>query len=129
MTPLDLARSFVEHGKGDEALLGEALSNPRIPDWIYGFHAQQAAEKYVKAALAIEQERPERTHDLESLVRQCADAGYTLPVGIEPVYQLSQYAVATRYPPVEMAPVDRQQALELVRMLRRWVEVMIAAQS
>lgn len=76
MTPLDLARAFVAKAREDEDLLEQATTNLKVADSVFGFHAQQAAEKYLKAVLAIDQERPEWTHDLGKLARQCADAGH-----------------------------------------------------
>ncbi len=38
-----------------------------LEPWVVAFHAQQSAEKCVKAALIIEQLRFPRTHELERL--------------------------------------------------------------
>lgn len=126
MTPLDLARGFVAKGLEDEATLRELLDNPVVSDPIRGFHAQQAAEKYLKAVLAIDQERPERTHDLERLASQCAGAGHAVPGELEGIFALSEFAVQERYPLATLPPLDRAQALGLVSRLREWVEGILA---
>ncbi len=125
MTPLDLARAFLAKAREDEALLESVLENPGISDAIFGFHAQQAAEKYLKAVLAIEQERPERTHDLRVLAEQCEAAGHELPETGNELARLSPYAVQERYPFAPVPPIDRQVALNLVAALRRWAEGLI----
>ena len=61
MTPLDLAKAYLAKGQEDEAVLGEFVDNPRISDSVFGFHAQQAIEKYLKAILALREESPART--------------------------------------------------------------------
>lgn len=83
MTPLDLAKAFLEKGRDDENLLEVILEDVRIPDWLFGFHAQQAAEKYLKALLAVAQEKPARTHDLDFLIAQCRRAAFEVPAELE----------------------------------------------
>jgi HEPN domain-containing protein len=60
------------------------------------FHAQQAAEKYMKGLLAFRGEPFHRTHDLEGLQHQEeALAGWPL-AGLD-LAELSSYAVGVRY--------------------------------
>ncbi|MGH2778927.1 MAG: HEPN domain-containing protein [Actinomycetota bacterium] len=127
MTPLDLAEAFLQKGRGDEALLERIVSDVEIADWLFGFHAQQAVEKYLKAVLAIGQERPERTHDLGVLAEQCRQSGHALPEDLEGISDLSRYAVQERYPLALTPPVDRAAALDLVVRVRAWVEDVVAA--
>lgn len=75
MTPLDLARAFIEKGTEDEVLLSELVSHPEVSDEIFGFHVQQAAEKFIKAVLAVEETRPTRSHDLGALFEEVAFQG------------------------------------------------------
>lgn len=44
-----------------------------------GFHAQQAAEKYLKILLVQAGIHPEKTHEMEVLVAEVRAAGYALP--------------------------------------------------
>jgi HEPN domain-containing protein len=80
--------------------------------------AHQAVGKYLKAVLAIEQERPERTHFLRSLATQCENAGWAFPTELEGVFDLGKFAVEGRYPFQEL-PIDRTAALELVQRVER----------
>ena len=77
------------------------------------FHAQQAAEKYLKGLLALRSQPFHRTHNLEELQH----LGEALPawplVGLD-LSQLSAYAVEVRYD-FEFWP-DRQTAREAITL-------------
>ena len=62
------------------------------------FHAQQAAEKVLKALLVYHGERPPRTHDLVVLLTRCIDAGARLDDLEEDCRDLTFFAVSARYP-------------------------------
>jgi HEPN domain-containing protein len=51
MEPLERAELLLAKSKDDETLLEEIISNEKVRDEIIGFHAQQAAEKLLKALL------------------------------------------------------------------------------
>jgi len=130
MTPLDLARAFLAKGREDELLLSRNLGERVVSDTLLGFHAQQAAEKYLKAVLAIDQDRPKRTHDLDVLAEQCVLAGHSIPEDASSwLAPLSTYAVRPRYPFAEVDAVDRQTMLTTVRALRSWAESVVDAAS
>lgn len=83
------------------------------------FHAQQAAEKYLKATLAFHGVMIPRTHDLEELQIMCAEfvkvAGFS-GLALE---ELSDYAVSVRYdfefwPDIQTA----KEAVEIAEMVR-----------
>jgi hypothetical protein len=50
MKQLEQARRFLAKAAEDEALLDAVLAKPEVSDSIYGFHAQQAAEKLSQQA-------------------------------------------------------------------------------
>lgn len=62
-----------------------------------GFHAQQAAEKAMKAVLAHKTESFPLTHNLGMLWDLCAEAGVKPAVSKFDVVQLIPYAVEGRY--------------------------------
>ena len=97
MKPLTL--EWVEKAEGGFCTMereSRARKSPN-PDAVC-FHAQQCAEKYLKARLCEEGERTSKTHDLAVLL------GSVLP--FEPLWEahrkgllyLSEYAVNVRYP-------------------------------
>ena len=84
------------------------------------FHAQQCAEKYLKALL-IAQGRPfPKTHDLLTLDTLCTEAGFLLGLGPSQLGTLSAYAVKVRYPGEEPTWEEAQEALEIARAVRRF---------
>lgn len=62
------------------------------------FHAQQTAEKALKAFLLARREMPPRTHDLGPLADRCVALESELESALTNVDQLSPFAVRIRYP-------------------------------
>lgn len=62
------------------------------------FHAQQAAEKYMKAYLVSKLVNFPKTHDLQSLLNLCIAINYSFNSIIDPSLRLSDFAIAPRYP-------------------------------
>ena len=95
----------------------------------FGFHVQQAAEKALKAWLALLGEKYPLTHSIETLLDLLDDRG----AAVEPVRSLiddTPYAVEFRYVGVDpdAEPIDREGAIALVEALlervgRRLAEV------
>jgi len=92
---------------------------PNCPADTVCFHAQQCAEKYLKALLAANGIDFPRTHEIETLVD-------LLPVELRPDIDaeseaaLSEYAVASRYPGWgEPSRAEARAALAAARRLRR----------
>ena len=85
------------------------------------FHAQQCAEKYLKARLQEAGLAFPKTHDLLDLLNRL--------LAVEPAWtalnpqltQLVNYAVAFRYPGTSASQADGRKALVACRMVRRAV--------
>jgi HEPN domain-containing protein len=126
MEPLKGAKLLLAKAKDDENLLEEIITNERIREEIVGFHAQQAAEKLLKALLMARNISYRRTHDLRELIDLIMDHGIKFPELLMEIRTLSPFAVEFRYdyiPMEEELPFNRQKALEMVKQLRKWVEV------
>ena len=96
--------------------------DPAYPDEDWGFTAQQAVEKLLKAWIVLADRRPPRVHDLEDLV---ALAGQQL----EPLLlELQVFAVEARYEegPFPL-PAPRQELLALVEAELERCERMVVA--
>ncbi|MEW6744068.1 MAG: HEPN domain-containing protein [Planctomycetota bacterium] len=94
------------------------------------FHAQQAADKAIKAVL-LHKGRPFRyVHDIEELLTTAEKAGIVVPEDVRGAVGLTEYAVEARYPGMyEPVSVDEyEQALELARTVMRWAEVYVGSQ-
>lgn len=61
------------------------------------FHAQQAAEKYLKGFLAFKEQPIPHIHDLNDLERACATAEPRLVLSALALAELTPYAVELRY--------------------------------
>ncbi len=87
------------------------------PFGIVCFHAQQCAEKYLKALLLFHSIRFPRTHDLTELAILLKDRA-DLAVALPDLAALAAYAVEARYPG-DWDPIERQDADEAVATARK----------
>jgi len=81
------------------------------------FHAQQCAEKYLKALLVWKSVDFSRTHDLR-LLMQTVGAAAPIAVTTEEIVELNRYAVEARYPG-EWELIGREEAERAVALARR----------
>ena len=91
------------------------------------FHAQQAAEKALKAVL-LKLDLPfTRTHSLQSLL-DLFPSGTRFPFNAEDVAGLTAYAVATRYPGEAPAVTGEEcrAAIQAAEQVVAWAEEQIA---
>lgn len=104
----------------DFALARSALR--RKEPLIYGavFHAQQCAEKYLKALLVVRGQAFPRTHDLAALSDLCLRNGIIIPVDQDLLERLAAYAVQVRYPGENPTPEEAREALRTAQMVRRF---------
>jgi uncharacterized protein len=118
---LSRARAWLSHADEDRRTFEICLRAELIPFTSVCFHAQQAAEKYMKALLELRGVITPRTHDLSRLLLACREAGDDLgPLSAE-CELLTQYAVEPRYPGAgvpRLVTVD-EEAREAVRAAYR----------
>jgi HEPN domain-containing protein len=74
-----------------------------------GFHAQQAAEKFLKAYLVAHQVEFPKTHDLGRLLDLIAPVDGALATALSAAVQLTDYGVDVRYPG-DLAQLDADDA-------------------
>ena len=75
-----------------------------------GFHAQQAAEKALKAVAVLLGLEVPRTHDLAALGQAVLDNGTALPLTVDQLRSLNPFAVEYRYDD-ELIPATSREAL------------------
>jgi HEPN domain-containing protein len=120
----DLVGVLLQKADQDIYVLDKIVGDEDAPVEVFGFHAQQATEKLIKALLARGAVSYTRTHRLGELVDLATDNGIKLPEGIEFLVDLTPYAVEFRY---DVAPdegydeLDKDDVLAKVLDLRSWV--------
>lgn len=129
MAACDEARRLLAKAGEDEYVLDRLLEDAAAPEAVLGFHAQQAAEKLLKAALFLAGAAPPRTHNLAELADLAASSGLKLPTECEALRWLTPYAVLFRYEgdaDEDEERLARQETRENLRKLRAWVEEKLA---
>ena len=66
-------RSWVAKAENDLLCIRNNLSAEHVPWDVVCYHAQQAAEKMLKAFLASRGRAPRKTHDLIALLGECVE--------------------------------------------------------
>ncbi len=98
---------------------------PGMADTVIGFHAQQACEKCLKAALATAGTEVPRTHDLLRLVELLDARGIAIPASAHWIDALNPYAVEARYGMVEPGKLDRQLTLATIDEVLAWARLRV----
>lgn len=107
--------------KAEEDLLLATLAMEQTPPLLYGatFHAQQCAEKYLKALLAAHGRTPPRTHDLVALTDLGRNIGLEIAINDDLVSLLTQFGAQVRYPGNEPTLEDAKTAIRIAQTIRR----------
>ncbi len=105
-----LAAEWLRRARADMTVAA-LTDDERIAPEIAAFHAQQAAEKALKAVLVRRQIDFPHTHSIGVLLTLCEDAGLLGVQDLTDASGLTRYAVAARYP-IQDEPVSRQEASE-----------------
>jgi HEPN domain-containing protein len=103
--------------------LNRAISDRRACDTLIGgelpeaalFHAQQCAEKALKAFLTWHQTPFQKTHDLKALRKLCLPLITSPIANLDEIDKLTKYAWRFRYPGAPYVP-DRKEAEEAMSM-------------
>jgi HEPN domain-containing protein len=121
----DLARELLGLAADDLMAARALVDVPAVSDAIVGFHAQQAAEKAVKAVLAAAGRSFPFTHNIAVLMQLCEDAGIALPAALDELDLLTPYGVAGRYGSRAPGTVDRPIALDLAAQALAWARAVV----
>lgn len=93
-----------------------------------GFHAQQAAEKLLKALLVLYEQDYPRSHDLNVLISLLARINIFLPIELQTMADLSPMATIYRYEDLPSdLQVPRHEWCGWIKILRKLVESEIAS--
>ncbi|MDP3735126.1 MAG: HEPN domain-containing protein [bacterium] len=91
------AGEWFERGDDDLQVMEVLLRNESIPN-VVCFHAEQAAEKYLKGFLAHRERHARRVHDLSSLLRVCCEVDASFKALQHDVEFLGDLYFSSRYP-------------------------------
>ena len=99
MVDLEFVLPWIEKAENDFSAaryLAENMYPPPIE--IVCFHCQQAAEKYSKAFLVLNDKEPPRTHDLIELAKLCSNLNSDFTLLLPKCEYLLPFATRMRYP-------------------------------
>lgn len=129
--PVDLARRFLALADRDIKTVHLLAATPDSDNQVIGFHAQQAAEKCMKAVLSLKEIEFRKTHDLVELIDLLRDHGQSLPTESESLGTLNPFAVTLRYDlfEIEVESLDRESILRTVEAVRSWAELEVESDT
>ena len=113
---------WMSHADSDLRLARLAAGDTSIRREQICFHAQQAAEKAIKAVLLSREIEFPLTHDLEELLEIAENTGMQLPKDVREAGLLSPYAVETRYPGSwgEITEADLKESMRIAELTVVW---------
>jgi HEPN domain-containing protein len=119
----DLARVIASNAERDAVAVERMASDSELADEVVGLHAQQAAEKYLKAVLAYRGITYRRVHSITYLLGLLEDHEVPAPPRAPELETLTPWAPQARYDhDTDDATLDRVAAVELVREVRSWAQ-------
>ena len=115
---LEVVRRWVQKAENDLITAEHSLKlGENCPYDTVCFHAQQCAEKYLKALLALKWVDFPKTHDLVELAAMMPPE-IRLEVELLELKELSPYAVEVRYPD-DWSPLTRERAVRAVHIAHK----------
>jgi HEPN domain-containing protein len=114
-----LTREWVEKAEGDFTIAGREMRARKAP--IYDaicFHAQQCAEKYIKAFLHEHDQRIPKTHHFADLLPLLLKIDSTFELLRADLDMLEDYGVDFRYPGASATKEDAKLAYRAVGAVR-----------
>jgi HEPN domain-containing protein len=120
----DHARLLLGMARKDLRALEAMLDPDAFAEEIFGFHAQQATEKVLKAWLSLVGRAYPRTHDIGALLEILEASDEAIPATARELAELTDFAVQLRYETYESddEPLERPPVIERVGELINWVE-------
>lgn len=128
MTALEDARNLLSMARRDFDALRGMIDNPLFADEIFGFHAQQAIEKGLKAWLCADGVPFPFTHDISRLLDLLENNGHDV-AAFWPLVQYTVFAVQARYDIAMMADEPPLQRANVIAEIAQLVESVAARLS
>lgn len=106
MVELDHARQLLKIAERDLRAASAMVDSNIFTDEIFGFQAQQAVEKCLKAWLTSEGVEYPKIHDLDELFQSVSDTGTQIPGTWRTLAELTPFAVQLRYDTMDILGED-----------------------
>ena len=126
---LEEAQLLLRKAREDADAVSKLAADGDMADAIVGFHAQQAAEKAMKAVLVASGDDFPWTHDLRYLIERLSDLGSPLPASLHDIRVFGPWAVEFRYGETIDDPLDREQAITLVNGALAWAKAQVETED
>ena len=128
MKETDLARGLLSSAEKDLKAIRNMTDADSFADEIFGFHAQQAVEKSLKAWIALLGGEYPFIHDLDALLNALEKLGADVDT-LRDLVELNAFAVQFRYEALESAdePLDRRSVTIEAMTLFRKVSALLKA--
>lgn len=117
----DFVESWLDKAGSDLRATEVLLPAEQIDPSTVAFHAQQAAEKYLKSLLVRHQVPFPRTHDIGKLLELAETVEPGIEAELATAAALTPYAVEFRYPGEQLEREDARNAVDLAREVRETV--------
>lgn len=111
---------WARYAEQDWQLAASLLRRKNPPTNAICFHAQQSAEKYLKALLLSKKLDFPKTHDLPTLNSLCEQNGILTGFSPELMTHLTDHAISSRYPGDEPTLEDAREAVEIAKTVRKF---------
>jgi HEPN domain-containing protein len=127
--PPDDPREWLNRARSDLALAKATREGVYLEDLC--FHAQQGAEKAIKALLIKFGVEFPYVHDLARLLTLAEEAGQRIPETVRQAERLTRFAIIARYPGLagEVSEEEYEDAFSLAEGVVRWVENILGSQE
>jgi HEPN domain-containing protein len=120
---IEKVKTWLAYADGDIQIAEHAMKlKSNVPYRIIAFHAQQCAEKYLKAYLVYHDVEFPYTHSIRRLLEMCAQYADWANSIID-ARELTPYATTARYPgeEEEVTQSEAKRAIELAMKVRKTV--------
>lgn len=126
---LDKVLQWLKYAKEDLRLAEHSLTMNPCPTRLAAYHAQQCAEKMLKAYLVFREVDFPFTHRIARLLELCGDETWVR--SLEQAEALTPYAVTLRYPGIEaeVTLTEAKQAIDIARLVRQQVRFALEHQG